>query len=84
MPEKSFLAHNGANLRKVIFGMFSVYYICSLTGCCSSQIRVRLIDSYADDAMAGQLLPSRLRKHVAASIQHIALSFLHGEKAKVL
>ena len=29
MPEKSFLAENGANLRKVSFGMFSVCYICS-------------------------------------------------------
>ena len=29
VPEKSFLAENGANLRKVSFRMFSVYYICS-------------------------------------------------------
>ena len=29
MLEKSFLAENGANLRKVSFGMFSVYYSCS-------------------------------------------------------
>ena len=29
VPKKSFLAENGINLRKVSFGMFSVYYICS-------------------------------------------------------
>ena len=33
--------------------------------------------------MDGRLLPSRLRKRVAASIQHVALSLLREEKVKV-
>ena len=45
--------------------------------------RVWLIDSYTDDAMDGRLLPSCLQEHVAASIHHVTLSLLHGEKAKV-
>ena len=35
------------------------------------------------DAMDGRLLPSRVRKCVAASIHHVALSLLREEKAKV-
>ena len=35
------------------------------------------------DAIDGRLLPSCLRKRVAASIQHIALLLLREEKAKV-
>ena len=48
--------------------------------------RVRLIDLYTDDTMMdGRLLPSRLQKRVAASIQHrsIALSLLREEKTEV-
>ena len=57
----------------VAFRLVPVY--CSL--------RIQRVQLIKDDAMDGRLLPSCLRKHMAASIHHVVLSLLHGEKAKV-
>ena len=52
MSEKYFLAENGANLRKVTSGMFSVYmyYICSRYNvmCTVTVVRVRIRLLYTD------------------------------------
>ena len=54
---------------------------CILTGKCSLQFEYPV--TYMDGTMARWLLTSRLWRSVASSVQHVALSLLCEEQAKV-